>query len=344
MAIYVRKGYYSSTDQFITAGLMVYPWQQHQWQNVQQQRQAERLPHGLLLMGSQGLGKLDFAQQLTASLLCQRIDKEGHACGQCAACLLLAAGTHPDVSVLQAEAPGKAIKVDDVRQLTARLNLTSQYGGYQVALIVDAHDMNINASNSLLKTLEEPTGGAVLVLVSSSPQKLPITVRSRCQAIVFREPAKEQALSWLEENAIEPSRASGLLNLAHGAPLQALKLQQSEFLEYHQQLITALLGVAKNQPVVDQAEQLYKLPLPFMLNGLYDWVQDLIKLMQCGETAALVHEAQKTDLKRLVARCRLQALYEYLDQLGKYKQLQAFPLNTQLLWEDLLLSWNRLIK
>ncbi|VAW62390.1 DNA polymerase III delta prime subunit [hydrothermal vent metagenome] len=323
---------------------MIYPWQQPQWQNVQQQRENNRLPHGLLLSGSQGLGKQVFAQQLMASLLCQKIDNAGLACGECASCLLLAAGTHPDSSVLQAEAPGKAIKVDDVRQLSAQLNLTSQYGGYRIALIVDAHDMNINAANSLLKTLEEPTKGTILILVSSLPQKLPITVRSRCQAIVFKQPAPELALSWLAENALEPGKAKNLLNLAHGAPLQALKLQQSEFLEYHQQLISILLSVGKNQSVVDQAEQLHKLPLPYLLNWLYDWVQDLIKLAQCGDAASLVHEAQQADLKQLLARCRLQALYEYLDQLIKCKQLQTFPLNKQLLWEDLLLSWSKLIK
>ncbi len=322
---------------------MIYPWQQTQWQNVRQQLQADRLPHGLLLAGPQGMGKLHFAQQLMASLLCQKVDNEGLACGACSSCLLLAAQTHPDLSVLQAEAPGKAIKVDDVRRLGAQLNLTSQYGGYRVALIVDAHDMNINAANSLLKTLEEPTGGTILILVSSSPQKLPITVRSRCQAMAFKGPTTQQAVSWLEGQGVVPADVSGLLGLAHGAPLLALELQQGELLAHHQLLISSLLGVIKNQPVVDRAEQLHKLPLPYLLNWLYDWVQDLIKLAQCGESATLVHEAWKKDLRQLATRCRLQGLYEYLDQLVKCKQLQTFPLNTQLLWEDLLLSWNKLI-
>ncbi len=322
---------------------MIYPWQQTQWQNVRQQLQADRLPHGLLLMGPQGMGKRDFAQQLMASLLCQAVDSEGLACGECPSCLLLAAQTHPDLSVLQAEAPAKAIKVDDVRRLGAQLNLTSHYGGYRVALIIDAHDMNINAANSLLKTLEEPTGGTILILVSSLPQKLPITVRSRCQTITFKGPTEQQAVSWLEGQGIESGNARELLALAHGAPLLALELQQSELLAHHQLLISSLLGVIKHKPVVDQAEQLHKLPLSYLLNWLYDWVQDLIKLVQCGEAATLVHEARRKDLQQLAMRCRLQGLYEYLDQLSKCKQLQAFPLNTQLLWEDLLLSWHKLI-
>ncbi len=321
---------------------MNYPWQQTQWQNVQLQQQAGKLPHALLLVGAEGLGKLDFALQLANSLLCQNQSTDGLACGVCSACQLLAAKTHPDMFILQAEDKGKAIKVDEIRQLSARFTLTSQFGGYKVVVIADAHDMNINAANSLLKTLEEPASDSVLILVSSSPQKLPITVRSRCQLINFTIPEPQQATQWLKEQGVD--QAQDLLNLAHGAPLLAMQLKESELLDNHRQLIQALLSVAKNQPLVEQAEQLHKLPLSYMLNWLYDWVEDLLKLHQCGEQASVVHESYKSELVKLVDRSSVKSLYEYLDQLIKQKQLQSIPLNTQLLWEDLLLSWHKQLK
>jgi len=321
---------------------MIYPWQQSQWQKVRQQQMAEKLPHALLMLGSEGLGKLEFALQLGHSLLCQSVDENGYACGSCAACKLIAVDTHPDLFILKGEERGKAIKVDDVRQLSAKLNLSSQYGGYKVAIIIDAHDMNINASNSLLKTLEEPTRDALLILVSSNPQKLPITVRSRCQSITFNIPETQQALSWLQTQTV--AQAESLLKLAHGAPLLAVNLQQDDLLEHHKQLISALVGVAKNQPIIELAEQLHKLPLTYLLNWLFDWVQDLIKLHQCGDSATLVHAAQQTELKQMVPRSNLNGLYAFLDQLIKNKQLQSIPLNTQLLWEDLLLSWYKTLK
>ncbi len=321
---------------------MIYSWQQTQWKKLQQQLAADKLPHALLMKGPEGLGKQQFALQLAHSLLCSSVDESGFACGHCAACKLIAVDTHPDCYILQAEERGKAIKVDDVRQLSSKLNMTSQYGGYQVTIIVDAHDMNINASNSLLKTLEEPTNNALLILVSSNPQKLPITVRSRCQSITFNVPETQQALSWLESQGV--SQAESLLHLAHGAPLLALELQQEGLLDHHKLLVSALLNVAKGQPVIEQAEPLHKLPLAYLLNWLFDWVQDLIKLHQCGDTARLVHGTQQVELKQLVMRSNLSGLYEFLEQLIKNKQLQSIPLNTQMLWEDLLLSWYKTLK
>jgi len=321
---------------------MIYPWQQAQWQKVQQQLRGSMLPHALLMSGPEGVGKSDFAYHLANSLLCQSPDDMGNACSECASCKLLSAETHPDLFVLQAEERGKAIKVDDVRQLSNKLSLTSQYGGYQVAIIVDAHDMNINASNSLLKTLEEPPSDTVLILVSSNPQKLPVTVRSRCQTIAFNVPDAQLSLSWLEKQNIQQGQA--LLQLSHGAPLLALHLQQDDLLDHHKLLVSSLLKVAKNQPVIELAEQLHKLPLNYMLNWLFDWVEDLIKLHQCADSAKLVHVAQQSELKQLVLRSSLSGLYDYLDQLTKNKQLQSIPLNTQMLWEDLLLSWYKTLK
>jgi len=321
---------------------MYYPWQQSQWHKVQLQRQADKLPHALLLVGPEGLGKEDFAMHLASSLLCQSPYQDGSACGDCSACQLLSAETHPDLFILQAEEKGKAIKVDSVRQLSTSLGLTSQFGGYKVAVIVDAHDMNINASNSLLKTLEEPSSDSILILVSSNPQKLPITVRSRCQLITFNVPETAEAVKWLEEHSVVQPK--NVLNLAHGAPLLAMQLKDSELLEHHDQLIQALLAVAKNQPMIDQAEKIHKLPMAYTLNWLYDWIQDLIKLHQCGSAAKLVHESYQSELSQLVGRSNIKGLYEYLDLLTKQKQLQSIPLNTQLLWEDLLLSWNKQLK
>ncbi|MDH5485036.1 MAG: DNA polymerase III subunit delta', partial [Gammaproteobacteria bacterium] len=210
---------------------MIYPWQKRQWLQIHQQFDAGRLPHALLLTGSEGLGKLDFARELAASILCRSTSGQGAACGQCDACHLIAAGTHPDYHFLAPEDVNKVIKVDDIRALCESFSLTSQFSGHRVAVIASADNMNTNAANSLLKTLEEPGENSLLILVSARPHRFPITIRSRCQAISFAVPETGVALQWLgDQSTMAASDASLCLKLAHGSPLLAQRLMEEEIL------------------------------------------------------------------------------------------------------------------
>ena len=175
---------------------MIYPWQDRQWQQLMRQRQQQRLAHALLFQGPAGIGKKQCARTLAQALLCQQPDASGFACGRCEACHLVNAGTHPDYRVLEPTPPATStstnpvltIKIDALRDLYRALSETSQFGGYRVAVIQDADKMPTQAANSLLKTLEEPGSDTLMVLVSSHPQRLPVTIRSRCQAIRFEVP------------------------------------------------------------------------------------------------------------------------------------------------------------
>ena len=322
---------------------MAYLWQQTQWQQLQAQIEGQRLPHALLLTGQQGLGKRQFAEQLAGSLLCKHVDENRYPCGLCDACHLLAADTHPDLLRLEPEEQGKAIKVDDVRALCQTLAMTSQYGGYKVTIIDPAEQMNVNAANSLLKTLEEPTAQTVLILVSSSPDRLPVTIRSRCQSIHFEQPSFELSQQWLSEQGVEGDMAL-LLKLAHGSPLLAKMLADQSLLEQRQALITALLGVAANKPVTGYSDSLSKSSQTYLLGWLYDWIADLLKLHQLKDESALVHIDLIREMKRLVTNSRVEPLFAMLDEVVKLRQLQSIPLNTQMLWEDLLIQWGRAVK
>jgi DNA polymerase-3 subunit delta' len=195
-------------------------WHEAHWQRLQSRLARGALPHALLLCGPAGLGKRAFLQRFVRGLLCAR-PHEGEACGQCRACLLLAAGTHPDFltvsyGVRKDGVQRKEIVVDQIRELSARLAMASQFGGWQVVVIDPADAMNAAAANALLKTLEEPSAQTLLLLAADAPWRLPQTIRSRCQRIEFQLPSQAEAMAWLTAQGVaEPAAA---LEAAGGNP------------------------------------------------------------------------------------------------------------------------------
>lgn len=196
------------------------PWHQAHWQRLQARLARNALPHALLLCGPAGLGKRAFLRRFVRGLLCgQPLD--GQACGQCRACRLLEAGTHPDFVTLsfglrKDGVQRKEIVVEQIRELSSRLAMASQFGGWQVVVIDPADAMNANAANALLKTLEEPSAQTLLLLVADAPWRLPQTIRSRCQRIEFHLPAREEALAWLAAHGVADGEAA--LHAAGGNP------------------------------------------------------------------------------------------------------------------------------
>ena len=159
---------------------------------------------------------------------------------------------------MYAEEEGKAIKIDQIRELSDVMSRKPQLGGYRVCIIHPAEAMNISASNALLKTLEEPGEASMIMLISSDPGRLPATIRSRCQHVEFHTPALPESIKWLEEQGITED-AQLLLQLANEAPLEALQcyndsrmLQRSEFFREFLELKTGV------QNPMQMADKWYK--------------------------------------------------------------------------------------
>jgi DNA polymerase-3 subunit delta' len=199
-------------------------------------RRVERLPHALLIYGPRGVGKLALAERIAQSLLCEGQGKK--PCDSCDACRWFLAGNHPDFRRLEPESlapvreeeeaparrpkqPSIEIKVDQVRELAGFLYVGSHRGRLRVALVHPAEDMNENASNALLKGLEEPPAGAMFILVSHRPAQLLPTIRSRCVAVPVAIPPRQSALEWLSAQGLKD--AERWLAYAGGAPLRALE-------------------------------------------------------------------------------------------------------------------------
>ncbi len=323
---------------------MIYPWQKTQWQQLQQSIAQQRLAHALLLSGPQGCGKRDFIDALAQALLCQQPVETGEACGRCHSCQLIAAGTHPDYLHLRPQPPKKttsanpllSIKINAVRDLVARLATTSQLQGRRVAVIEQADKMVHAAANSLLKTLEEPGEGTVIILHSARPHLIPVTIRSRCQQLVFPLPAKTRALQWLQQQGVDD--AANRLAQAQGAPLLAMREGQLD--EAGRQLISqALLARVRQQSALSQAEALGKLPRYAALCYCLNWVSDVIRLQMAGGEPRFNPQAQ-AGLSALAKQASPQRLHAFYDMLCEAIRQESIALNAQLLWESLLISWD----
>jgi DNA polymerase-3 subunit delta' len=224
------------------------PWHEAHWQRLQSRLARGALPHALLLCGPEGLGKRAFLQRFVRGLLCGQ-PQDGEACGQCRTCLLLEAGTHPDYMTVsyglrKDGVQRKEIVVDQIRELSARLAMASQFGGWQIATIDPADALNAPAANALLKTLEEPAAQTMLVLIADAPWRLPQTIRSRCQRIEFHLPEPAQALAWLQAQGVADPASASALQAAGGNPGLAQRWAEEGALERRREVRRDLAALA----------------------------------------------------------------------------------------------------
>jgi DNA polymerase-3 subunit delta' len=317
----------------------LYPWLESSRDSLTAVINQGRLPHALLLTGQPGLGKGEFATHLAAQLLCEDRTDACAPCGRCPGCLQFRAGTHPDFFQVQPEEDATVIKVDQIRQLSEKLSLSSHQGGYQVAVLNPADTMNLNAANSLLKTLEEPSDNTVLVLITAQPAQLPATVRSRCQQVRIEIPDSKVALDWLQQQG-HGEVAQTYLQLAHGAPLEALKQAQVDSIGARRERFAALVGILENRvsPLL-VAQGWCKDEDMQGIRWMREWLMDLLRISVSGQINQVRSADLQDGLLALARRLDNRMLFELLERINRTLRLTAGSLNRQLLTEDILLAW-----
>lgn len=318
----------------------IYLWQQKQWQLITKRLHDASLPHAILLTGSAGMGKLDFANTLAELLLC--FSASGETCQTCSACQLLKAGTHPDFLLIQPESKGKTIKVDQIRELIEKLSQTPQQGKNQVVIIEPAEAMNTAAANALLKTLEEPTGNIFLILVSHQPTRLPATIRSRCQQIIFKITDKEIIKNWLQQQLPTVQNIDLLLSLTEYAPLTTLQLAQDNTLAQQEKFSVNLAAlVAGKIDPIKLAVIANEIEIKEVLKLLLTLLNDTNKI-KLGIKTDLISHQNKLELLNILAQKfssqKIANLQEKTIELTGLLQQNA-NLNGQLLLEDLFINF-----
>ncbi len=318
----------------------VYPWQAALWQTLAGRVQHA---HAYLLHGPIGIGKRALAERLMARLLC-RSPVGLDACGQCKSCLLLAAGSHPDNFILEPEEADKAIKVDQVRELVSFVVQTSQFGGRKVVLVEPAEAMNLNAANALLKSLEEPSGDTVLLLISHQPSRLLPTVKSRCVQQACPLPSEVDSLAWLAQALPESSTEERreLLSLAAGSPLAAVSLQGQGVREQRAQVVEGVKKLLKQQLAPSQlAEGWSSIPLLLLFDWFCDWSQLILRYQLTKDEEGLGLGDMRKVVQYLAdksSQSKVLALQDWV-LAQRQKVLGKANLNRVLLLEALLVQW-----
>jgi DNA polymerase-3 subunit delta' len=318
------------------ARLDMLPWHAGPRDRLEAAVNGGRLPHALLLQGPRGVGKEQFAAVLAAALVCTGRGARLEPCGVCAECVLTRAGSHPDLHWLRRPEDRKTISVDQVRELAERLAMTSMRRGRRVAIVAPAHAMTPNAQNALLKTLEEPAPGTLLVLVTSRPSAVLPTLRSRCQRIELPRPDGQVARAWVA-GALGSPPSDRLLELAHGAPIRALELAP-----HAAGLDAQMCGVLESyfdgrRDVTAAAEEMMGEGLPVRLDWLESWLGDLARRRLLGDATPVTLPASDM-LQRVGAEVNITALFGLVDRLRDAKRLLDGSVAGQLLVESWLVE------
>jgi DNA polymerase-3 subunit delta' len=317
-----------------------YPWQDGLWQQLAGRKQHA---HAYLLHGPAGIGKRALAERLMASLLCQRPTARD-ACGECKSCLLLKAGSHPDNYILEPEEADKAIKVDQVRELVSFVVQTSQMGGRKVVLIEPVESMNVNAANALLKSLEEPSGDTVLLLVSHQTSRLLPTIKSRCVQQACPLPSEAMSLTWLAQALPDCSQEERieLLTLAAGSPLAAVTLQAQGVREQRALVVDGVKKLLKQQQSPTQlAEGWNAIPLLLLFDWFCDWSSLILRYQLTQDEEGLGLADMRKVVQYLAQKTSQDKVLGIQDWIlaQRQKVMSKANLNRVLLLEALLVQW-----
>lgn len=190
--------------------------------------EKRKLHHAWLLHGVKGIGKATEAMAMAALYLCERRGADGVACGECHGCSMLRAGSHPDFITVERLEKKRDISVDQVREVLSFLALSGMESEKRVVLIDDAETMNIQAANALLKGLEEPSPGSLLLIVCHDLMRLPATIRSRCM-LGHCAPLKDEQMNRVLSDMDFDADAKALaIEIAGGRPGHVLCLEERE--------------------------------------------------------------------------------------------------------------------
>lgn len=280
----------------------------------------QRMPHALLIQDAPGAGGTQLAQWFAQLVLrAEALER------------------HPDFTHVGLVEDSKQIRIEQARELAAHLALASHQGGYKVALIDPADALNWNAANALLKLLEEPPSGTLLILVAQQPSRLPATLLSRCQRLRIRAPERDTAVQWLRQ-VVGEGPWEAVLDVIGNAPLLAAQLDPQTVLQIRDETQAGLADLtSRRADAAHLADSWSRTELALRLACFENWLTERIR----GGLGAGTYSVEMRDgahPARPEPGSNVTRLFDLLDQLRTLRAALSTPVNRSLVLESLLRS------
>jgi DNA polymerase III subunit delta' len=304
-----------------------------------------RLPQAYCFAGPPGVGKRTTALALAQAVNCQAplpgaiAGEPGDACGRCIPCRKIARAEHPDVNVVQPEEK-TVITIDQIRELRTGAGLRAYEGKAKVWILDPADQMQEPAANAFLKTLEEPAGASLFVLVTATPSALLATIRSRCQGVRFDPLTEESLQEILLGHGRSPEEAAAAAALAGGSAARALALDVAGVRALQERIVSEAWSALGSLPaVLERAESLSKDRAGFeaALEVLVGFSRDVAVTKVGGKAAEQLLPGRRAEAERLATAHSLAAILTvYAAQAEAQRALTRYA-NPRLTAERMLL-------
>ncbi|MFC2161301.1 DNA polymerase III subunit delta' [Acidobacteriota bacterium] len=299
--------------------------------------QRSRVPHSLLFVGPEGVGKREMALVVAKALNC--LQKTDDSCETCPSCVAINKKNFPDVMEILPEK--NVIKIDQVRELKSAAYLKPMVGKKRVFIIPDAERMNPEASNSILKILEEPPSFSHLILLTNNPYLILPTIKSRCQVLSFAPVFKEDIEKDLLKKEYAAEQARVISMAVNGNLKYALSLDWEEFQEKRKKAMQVLFSLMRKEKASEVLKEFFsyrfkdKQEISKIFDFLASFCRDIILLKEEGDLSYIMNPDYEQDLREITGLLSLDQALDFLNKIDYSLYALQKNLNVNLLMSSL---------
>ncbi len=294
--------------------------------------------HSYLFEGVAGCGRKKTALALIQALFCK--SSLDDACGICPSCRKIDGGNHPDIHLLAPLPDKRDISIDQLRELQRELSLRPYEAPRKACIIDPAERLNVNSANSLLKTLEEPPGNALIILLTENAGMLLPTIRSRCQLIRFAPLSPEHITSLLERNGMPPETAALVAPMSGGSFQKAMELDNELLIGRREAVLSRVskLDIGRIATVFDAAEELSgnRDSTLELLDMLLSFFRDAVHLG--AGNREIVNRSVTPAIESIAARRSFPRNLELLEQIYETRRAVQRNANSKLALDHLFMT------